>query len=249
MARINESQLVLPALYLMTKSDNGITSTSELITKLTSIMHPTGKDAEIIEGRSDSYFSQKVRNLKSHGTLLKKNFAENYQDGFKITSLGAKYVETHKDAIEYLLNDEFNYGDVITAIEEISNRGKSRPIPYEEIVSEGKMVIKNIQLKERSSKLRNIAIDHFTKNNMIYCECCGFNFPNYYGNKYGRDCIEIHHIKPIFQYEDDDQVQFVEKALKNLLPVCPNCHRVIHKNNIGSKSLNDFINTIKQRLP
>ena len=29
-------------------------------------MAPTGKDAEMAEGRGDTYFSQKVRNLVSH---------------------------------------------------------------------------------------------------------------------------------------------------------------------------------------
>ena len=61
MARITESQLVLPALYLMSKSNEGYMSTSDLITNLTKVMRPTGQDAEILAGRRDTYFSQKVR--------------------------------------------------------------------------------------------------------------------------------------------------------------------------------------------
>jgi len=41
-------------------------TTSELITRLTKRLQPTGKDAEIATNRSDTYFSQKVRNLVSH---------------------------------------------------------------------------------------------------------------------------------------------------------------------------------------
>ena len=90
---------------------------------------------------------------------------------------------------------------------------------------------------ERSRKLRNAAIEHFTKNGIISCDCCGFEFKSFYGEKYGNSCIEIHHMKPIFQYASISVEQTIEEALKNLLPVCPNCHRVIHRNNITADSI------------
>lgn len=245
MARITESQLVLPALYLMSESENGIITTSDLIGKLTKVMHPSGIDAKILQGRNDTYFSQKVRNLKSHNTLVRQNFATDYENGYKITQQGIDYVNTHRDAIDYLLNDEFNYEDIKDALDVISASEKTPVLPFEERISEGKIITKNVQVRERSSRLRQIAIEHFTRNNMIFCDCCGFNFPTFYGQDYGKDCIEIHHIKPIFQYQGDAFNQFVDKALKNLLPVCPNCHRVIHKNHIGSGGIENFKNKIK----
>lgn len=247
MKRITESQLVLPALYLMSKSNGGIMSTSELIANLTTVMHPTGIDADILSGRNDTYFSQKVRNLKSHDTLVKSHYAIDYADGFKITTQGMAYVEAHKDAIDYLLNDEFNYEDVKDAIETISSYNKN-VVPIEEMISEGRITTRSIQARERSSKLRKAAIEHFTRNNMISCDCCDFNFPTVYGRTYGKDCIEIHHIKPIFQYQDETFDQLISIALKNLLPVCPNCHRVIHKNHIGSDNIVEFRNEMKQRF-
>lgn len=203
-------------------------------------MRPTGLDAEILSGRRDTYFSQKVRNLKSHDTLVKNNFAKNYEEGFQITSIGRAYVKSHLESINYLLNDEFNYEDVKTALGEILRDDSKKIIPIEEIISEGRFVSKNILSRERSAKLRKIAIEHFSKNNSISCDCCGFNFPSFYGEKYAKDCIEIHHIKPIFQYKDDSFDKFIDKALQNLLPVCPNCHRVIHKNHIGSNEIETF---------
>lgn len=247
MARITESQLVLPALYLMAKSEHGIISTSELISRLTAIMHPTGIDAQILDGRSDTYFSQKVRNLKSHNTLVRQNLATNYEDGFMLTQQGYEFVKAHQEAIDYLLQDEFNYEDVKTAIDNISLSGVAKVLPIEEVISEGRVITRSIQTRERSSRLRTIALEHFTHNGIICCDCCGFNFPSYYGPNYGKDCIEIHHIKPIFQYEGDTFEQVVEHALHNLLPVCPNCHRVIHKNHIGSESIGHFVNEMRMR--
>ena len=247
MARITESQLVLPALYLLSQSENGFVSTSDLITKLTEVMNPTGQDAAILAGRADTYFSQKVRNLKSHDTLQRQGYADNFDDGFKITPLGETLVSSHIDALYYLFNEDFNYEDVKNAIDDISAAGNRMVLPLEEFISEGRLVTKNVQVRERSNKLRSIAIEHFSRNNEIHCNCCGFNFPTYYGDVYGKNCIEIHHKKPIFQYQDDSFEQQVARALENLLPVCPNCHRVIHKNHIGCDDLTNFINDIQRR--
>ena len=129
MARITESQLVLPALYLMSKSERGFISTSELIARLTAIMHPTGIDAQILSGRTDTYFSQKVRNLKSHDTLVRQNYATNYADGFQISPKGVAYVESHMDAIDYLLRNKIPHGDLVL----INKYGKVRIVSYKDI--------------------------------------------------------------------------------------------------------------------
>ena len=75
-SRITESELVLPSLYLMTLNPQGCISTSELIRLLTQILKPKGIDAMILSNRNDTYFSQKVRNLKSHDTLTKYGYAK-----------------------------------------------------------------------------------------------------------------------------------------------------------------------------
>ena len=59
-----ENELIAPALYLISKYP-GITM-AEIIKKMECAMNPTGNDAEILSGRNDTHFSQKVRNLKSH---------------------------------------------------------------------------------------------------------------------------------------------------------------------------------------
>jgi hypothetical protein len=245
MERITESQLILPALYLMSKGKEGIITTSDLISQLTNIMHPTGEDAKILQDRNDTYFSQKVRNLKSHDTLASKNLATNVNKGFKITSKGRKYLSSHKEILDYILCETFNYEDIKSVLDDIQERDDLLPI--EEIVSEGNIITRNIKIRERSSRLRFKAIEYFTHDNKIICDCCGFNFPQYYGDIYGKDCIEIHHIRPIFLYKDDSFDQSFEKALQNLLPVCPNCHRVIHRNRIGSEQLALFKTELRQR--
>lgn len=73
--RISEKQLIIPSLKLFSIYPDGVT-TSELIKLLEYVMQPKGKDAKIIEGRNDTFFSQKVRNLRSHSTFERYGWAE-----------------------------------------------------------------------------------------------------------------------------------------------------------------------------
>lgn len=242
--RITESELVLPSLYLMSLSPTGTISTTELIRLLTQIMKPQGLDAQILNNRTDTYFSQKVRNLKSHDTLTKYGYAL-YSDGFYyITENGKQLVQNNKSSIQYILSSGFDYADVKNSLGRVYKSRTTTIIPYEELISEGERKYEVTKSYERSQKLRNAAIEHFSHNGIIVCDCCGFEFKSFYGKEFGKSCIEIHHLKPIFQYASMSIVQTIDSALRNLLPVCPNCHRVIHKNNITV----DMIPLLKQEI-
>jgi hypothetical protein len=68
LTQYSEPELVLPALALLDRRRAGLT-TSDLIRELTIILKPDGPDGQILAGRDDTHFSQKVRNLVSHRTL------------------------------------------------------------------------------------------------------------------------------------------------------------------------------------
>ena len=242
--RITESELVLPSLYLMNRR-GGSVSTSDLIVALEDMMKPEGQDIAIIANRHDSYFSQKVRNLKSHDTFQKKRYAV-YRDGrFYITEEGRKFVEDNMSNIEYLLGSDFRYSDVRQAFGRIAKSKKHLPVPYRETVEEGAVRTGETVSRKRSKKLRDAAARHFSENGIIRCACCGFEFGEFYGPEYSKSCIEMHHIRPIFSYSGESESSTIEEALKNLLPVCPNCHRAIHRNHISGDRLQAFIDTVR----
>jgi hypothetical protein len=95
--RIPENDLIVPALKLLDASPSGIVQTSDLIAGLEKTMKPAGEDNAILDGRHDTKFSQKVRNLKSHKTLERYGFAERVDGGFSITPYGRNYLKTKKD--------------------------------------------------------------------------------------------------------------------------------------------------------
>ncbi len=76
-ARIRERDLVIPALRAAV-ADGGTITTSRLIEVLEAEFAPDGQDAQLLEGRHDTYFSQKVRNLVSHRSASTSMFTHGY---------------------------------------------------------------------------------------------------------------------------------------------------------------------------
>ncbi|HLU83933.1 MAG TPA: HNH endonuclease [Vicingaceae bacterium] len=234
--RITELELILPSLYLM-RLNGGRITTSELIERLRLIMKPSGEDLQILKGRNDDKFSQKVRNLKAHETFERFGYAqykgESRKGYVEITKEGKNHLKDNQEILNYLLVNDFEYSDLTENLRKVEdNKGRRKIQTFDEniIIQEGIKKVAQVKVYERSSKLRNYAIDHFTKNGYIACECCSFDFEKFYGSEIGKGFIEIHHTKPIFQYEDSDIENTLENALKNLAPVCSNCHRMIHRN-------------------
>lgn len=96
--RISESDLLLPTLRLLAAAPEGYMSTSRLISELTKQFEPEGEDADILEGRQDTKFSQIVRNMISHKAsptnIIALGYAERIGRGMKITEAGRKYLES-----------------------------------------------------------------------------------------------------------------------------------------------------------
>jgi len=247
--RITEAELILPALYFLSLEADGSLATGQLIAKLTGLMKPAGVDAQILAGRRDTYFSQKVRNLKSHATLSRNGWAEETGDGFRISPAGRAFAEANREAVERLLGDEFEYRALGPMFADIAKKPKRQVFVYDEneTVTEGTGLTGGpSKSRERSQKLRAAAREHFgDEHGNLRCAACGFDFEACYGE--GIACIEIHHMKPIYQYEDADTKKTIAQALKNLIPLCPNCHRFVHRNHIGAEEIGAFCERMQKR--
>jgi hypothetical protein len=73
---------------------------------------------------------------------------------------------------------------------------------------------------ERSNAAREMCINHW-KNS---CSVCKMEFEKVYG-EIGKGFIHVHHLKPISQIGKTYKVD----PIKDLIPICPNCHAMIHK--------------------
>lgn len=57
------------------------------------------------------------------------------------------------------------------------------------------------------------------------CQICGFDFEKTYG-AIGKGFIHVHHLIPVSKMGPDYHVN----PEKDLIPVCPNCHAMLHRN-------------------
>lgn len=56
------------------------------------------------------------------------------------------------------------------------------------------------------------------------CKACGFDFEKTYG-EHGRGFIEVHHIHPVSLLKEETVID----PANDLIPLCSNCHRMIHR--------------------
>jgi len=102
-------------------------------------------------------------------------------------------------------------------------------------VTEGKKQYFESIRYERNPKNRELAI----KIHGSSCLACGFNFNDFYGKNLAKGFIEVHHIKPVSKGE------YIANPSTDLVPLCPNCHRTIHRESNPPTNIEEIINRYK----
>jgi 5-methylcytosine-specific restriction enzyme A len=88
------------------------------------------------------------------------------------------------------------------------------------LYAEGKVRIITSTTYDRSALARQACIDHYGYD----CAVCGFNFSVAYGDM-GAKYIEVHHRQQIADIGEE----YLIDPVKDLRPVCANCHRMLHR--------------------
>ena len=74
-----------------------------------------------------------------------------------------------------------------------------------------------------------------------YCHICGFDPVKIYGEEF-KNKIEVHHIVPLSQIKSD----YVVDPINDLIPVCPNCHTILHSKPGGVYTPEEVKNFLKK---
>lgn len=117
-----------------------------------------------------------------------------------------------KDELLSYIEKHFN-NDITDSLypEEILN--------YEELYEgTGRKIIVNSY--ERNSIARKKCIEYHGTN----CIVCDFKFRDIYG-KFAEDFIHVHHIVPLSEINKE----YIIDYKRDLVPVCPNCHAMLHR--------------------
>jgi 5-methylcytosine-specific restriction protein A len=86
--------------------------------------------------------------------------------------------------------------------------------------SEGRPRTITLTTYDRSSLARAACIAHHG----FKCAACGFSFESTYG-ELGASYIEVHHLRQLADVGEEHEID----PVKDLRPVCANCHRMLHR--------------------
>lgn len=111
--------------------------------------------------------------------------------------------------------------------------------PDEDPIFEGSLHEVAADRFERSRAARNACIAaHGTT-----CSICGFDFGTTYGEQ-AKGMIHVHHITPLHEIGAQHEVDPIE----DLIPVCANCHMVLHSKPGGTYTPNEVREMLKRDL-
>jgi 5-methylcytosine-specific restriction enzyme A len=93
-----------------------------------------------------------------------------------------------------------------------------------ETLEEGKRKTTSVNVYERNPIAHKKCVEHYG----VKCQVCELNFEDVYG-EVGRGFIHVHHIVPLHEIQQDYEVD----PINDLIPVCPNCHAMLHRKENG----------------
>lgn len=160
--------------------------------------------------------------------FIRENINEDFDSLYDITDPNIVHQLWHtiktKENLKNLNNElkELNFTEVLRFYEDFLHKRESESHNFEEpeMLKEGALQDKHLTYHERNPQLRKKCI-------AIYgwkCQACGFDFQERYGDL-GKEYIEVHHLFPISQTDGKHDVD----PGKDLVPLCANCHAMIHR--------------------
>ncbi|MBT3750419.1 MAG: HNH endonuclease, partial [Bacteroidetes bacterium] len=126
-------------------------------------------------------------------------------------------IEIHTEFVDHL---EQTWFDFIGSQKELNKSDVSLKENDIAVFAEGGPNQIMVTKYERNPYARKACIEHYGPS----CFVCGFNFYDHYG-KIGEDFIHVHHLFQLSKVGEDSLID----PIKDLRPVCPNCHAMIHK--------------------
>lgn len=148
----------------------------------------------------------------------------------------AEGVNSLTEVLDQVLEFEVAWFESELAVWKENSRHKFRSFPQddlvpvssselpEEIYMEGaqKVILTNRYERNPKARARCIAVHGSA------CKVCGIDFGIVYGEEFSGK-IEVHHIKPISEIGEE----YVVDPVRDLVPVCPNCHMMLHSKKDG----------------
>ncbi|HHX61624.1 MAG TPA: EVE domain-containing protein [Epulopiscium sp.] len=193
-------------------------------------LYTVSKTIEIVPSRADEIIDldyNEKGNLKKYIERRAKGFGFTDDIQYKFYFLSPKYVlnegfilsPNHQSQTYYSL-EEVIRGIGVNHISglDIANEHEISIKDADQITEGAKKQI-TVNAYERSYLARRRCLEHYG----VQCVVCGFNATEIYGREF-ENKIHVHHIKPL----NEIGKEYVVDPVRDLVPVCPNCHMIIH---------------------
>jgi predicted restriction endonuclease len=153
-----------------------------------------------------------------------------------------------KDNILNIKNETLeiaNYYNLDIKEEAIFNNSQTIPASITPIEAEASLLPEGskktifVNKYERNPEARRKCIEYYG----TVCQICSFNFKDFYGDL-GDGFIEVHHKKPIFEIGETYEVD----PIKDMIPVCSNCHSMLHRKRDVTVDLEDLREIVKKQM-
>jgi 5-methylcytosine-specific restriction enzyme A len=144
-----------------------------------------------------------------------ENFSEGEFDWWHVIALGERL---SKSEFVWILRPEIcSAMRLLTKPDQLAS--PSTRSPRIDKFEEGEQNIRLTSAYERNPKAREACLQHYG----CSCAVCGINFGKLYGS-IAEGFIHVHHLTALSQIGETHEVD----PIRDLRPVCPNCHAVIH---------------------
>lgn len=143
--------------------------------------------------------------------------------------LGIGKVKSIEDIIPVKITWQF------TEDQEVRSNGIAEEAIGAEKYIEGATKQISINIYERNLVARQKCLEYYGYS----CSVCTFNFNDFYG-EIGEGFMHVHHLKPLAEVNGEYHIN----PIQDLIPVCPNCHAMLHKTNppLSISELQNIIN-------
>lgn len=197
----------------------------------------TNEQTSVIRGDCIAHFTDRrkysdvLREFNVVNPCITKNF--NFRFGANVinlaTTLDSLPVVIDNTLSEYrgLTGKTFTLGELKLIAQNLLSAQQSLNLYPDEIPPfagyfEGLPKKVYVNIYERNAKAREECIAHYG----LDCQVCKTNLGATYGAA-GKGLIHVHHVVQLSDIKQDYEVD----PIKDLIPVCPNCHAVIHRVN------------------
>jgi predicted HNH restriction endonuclease len=152
----------------------------------------------------------------------------------------------YSTALEFIKENQKEFDDWINLHEKKSNtlnidKDKVGSNNFYPTYPEGAIKEITQEIRYRNPKIKSGRIEYVGH---CSCEICDFDFEEKYGDL-GKGFIECHHLIPLSDRKGNEST---ETSIDDVVLVCSNCHRVIHKNGAKPITIDEIKNIINKPL-